>query len=99
DRRDAPRQVADDLAHAHRGGRADHRDEVVPAAVPEVCERVVLGQDRDARRLLLSSRVAAIGGLDALVPTRDMETVTVEELGEPKTRLPLLIRRLRLAVD
>ena len=49
DRGDAPRKLVDHLAYRDGGGRADHRDEVVPAAVPEVGERVVFGEDRDTR--------------------------------------------------
>ena len=57
---DGSGQRLDDLAHRDRRGGADERDEVVPAAMPEIRERVVLGQDRDAWSVARAFRIGAV---------------------------------------
>ena len=99
DRRDRPLDVRDDLADGDRRGRADHRDEVVPAAVSEFCERVVLGEDRDARTAVLPGGVAAIRGFDAAVATLHLEAVLLQEVGETSGGLTFLVCGLGIRVD
>src|SRR4029453_860986 len=79
DRRERSLEVADHLAHPDCARSADHRNEVVTAAVTEIRERVVLGEDRDARATVPARCVTSIRGLDAAVATRHLEAAFVEE--------------------
>ena len=89
------RRERDGRSHARRGHR------VVPAAVSEARQGVVLGEDADARPV-----TAAAAGMDG--PDRgreaarrmlDLEPVVAQDLGDPRRGLVLLEGRLRVGVD
>ena len=99
----------DDLARQLVGdggqgdGRADARrgHRVVAASVAETRQRVVLGEDPDARAV--AAATAATGRPDrrreAARRMLDGEPVTAQDLGDPGRRLVLLEGRLRVGVD
>ena len=99
DRRDRPLDVRDDLADRDRRRGADHRDEVVSAAVSEFGQRVVLREDRDTGAAALPGRVAPVRGLDAPVAALDLEAVLLQEIGEASGSLTLLVRGLGIRMD
>src|SRR5207248_7050861 len=86
-------------ANADRRGYADHRDEVVTAGMADLGEGVVLLEDRDGRSRPTAFRISPIGGLDVLVAALDREAGALEELGDAKSGLALLVRELGLGVD
>src|SRR5207302_828378 len=62
-------------------------------------QRVVLREDRDRGAFRLAGGVAAVRRLEILVLPLDGEAVRLEELGELRRRLALLVSDLGLAVD
>src|SRR5205814_1770989 len=93
------RELVHHRAHADGCGDADHRDEVVPAGMADLGERVVLLEDRDRWSGRSALRVAAIGGLDVLVSALNGEARAFEKLGDPEGGFPLLVCELRLGVN
>ena len=99
DGRELARELVHHRAHPDGRGDADHRDEVVPAGMPDLGERVVLLEDRDRWPGRSTLRVAAVRGLDVLVAALHGESRPLQELGDPERGLALLICQLRFRVN
>jgi hypothetical protein len=83
-----------------RGADRGSRDDVVAAAVAEASERVVLGEDRDARSVaVLTSQTRADGGRQRARRVLHREPGRLEDLGDRRGRGHLLEARFRVGMD
>src|SRR5207245_10780331 len=93
------RELVHHRAHSDGCGDADHGDEVVPAGVPDLGERVVLLEDRDRWPGRATLRVAAVRGLDVLVAALHGESRPLEDLGDPERDLAFLVCQHRFYLN
>jgi hypothetical protein len=94
---DAPSRLCRDRRSREARAQPGGGDDVVPAAVPDAGQRVVLAQHRDRRPA--GAGPCGERGLEPVGVAFDVEALVLQHLGQQVVGEPLLVVELRVGVD